>query len=319
MENCIERKYKDEVQNNNLPYFHSIIIKAFVNGDSWVRVSTNSAETHIVAEVLTPNVKVKKNGGHGTIIADNIIEVWGESGQFGFMVTDNNGNNIPNTYVQIKVTNKYNLSSFIGAPVNMKFIENMTALNYIRIRTDTSIDIDSCYIKNLTNLQYILFDDQKCSKKINLSDFEDMNLVQISINSSNQGENYIEGDFSSLSEATNLAYLSLSSRNQRFTGDISVFKNNTMRYFAFDGNAHLTGNIQNLPILENNSTVSLGRSTGISGSLESYVERMRTIGNTIGSNIALYEIRGTNVTFNGSIITGDGKKLSWDANTITFA
>ena len=174
-------------------------------------------------------------------------------------------------------------------------------------------------------------------KEINLDDLKYVSLLHFETIGSNADEIKINGNISNFEKSTNLSFISI--RSTATVGDVSSFRNMTeiktlqlsscskitgdlstvsnlrkLELFKVNG-SQVSGNIHSLGVCTRLSELNL-HGCNISGSVEDFVSAQRANGRTSG-NIYFGWTLGTNVTFNGAVVSGAvNKRIIWTPTSI---
>lgn len=124
----------------------------------------------------------------------------------------------------------------------------------------------------------------------------------------------MSGDVSVIKTTPLLKKVNLS--NTLVGGNIDELSELTNIHTLIFGGGSVTGNIKNLPkFVASGGTMGFGDHATISGSIEEFVAKQRTV-NVEGS--MMFNKWSGNITFNGEIVSNGIGALSWTSSTITY-
>lgn len=302
--NCLVTKLKGTISNDNLPILNTAFIDYFGK-----TVSANTTLVFIIESGEEP-VKIKFNrtfhmGNPSGPTVSGWITLAANTKQSYSVTTDEIGVESISKIIEIK--NIYKLKRL--ACETTPFFFNLDAshgLNSV-IDYDNNLEVFGGRFEltqlpqNMVDIPYILLNTTNRSNPFNIDNLGDCKVIyNYIINSTGE-----TGNQSTLLTEFTALNSKLEASNLRFKNDIV-----------------------NLPI---NTKVMLANNSDLTGSIESYVTRVRGLGRTSGS-MALQSARfGNTVTFNGTSIvtqfanntlpyntTYDCAYLTWTASTIEF-
>lgn len=189
--------------------------------------------------------------------------------------------------LKVSGTGAYFTDSSGAANYGNTFVDDGTWTYLYISNVDCNIEVYDKY-----NIHAIKFDGSSRSIVTFSFVLEDLkyveNLVDISINANYSG--FVNGDISSLSALVNLTRIELT------------------------WNPAITGELSNIGALTGLTYVHFG-GTSVRGSIESFVQALRSNGKTSGS---MTFSESNFITFNGVAAAKAGKTLSWNSTTITY-
>ena len=120
-----------------------------------------------------------------------------------------------------------------------------------------------------------------------------------------------------------ITYLQMSPSTKMYDSyvdDIANIVSPRLRQLAISKNMGITGNFADIAVATMLTQITIG-DTGITGTVEEYVERRRAAGDTVSSSpITIPWIGTTGITIGGNSIPAvSGTTLSWTADTITIS
>lgn len=129
----------------------------------------------------------------------------------------------------------------------------------------------------------------------------------------------IEDDVENLNKDIVALFITQAPNIKMSLDSISKFKNLT--YLTLKSPSQLVGDISRLGSLINLTNLNIDENTGISGTLESFVQAQRQYGRkTNSTGILCGYLAGTQITFNNEqLVTLYDKKLVWTETTITLS
>lgn len=154
-----------------------------------------------------------------------------------------------------------------------------------------------------------------------ISQIEKMTGLEVFyINTNNRGYSSPAFSLSDIGWGSFTSLIRLADLYGNITGDISSLSAlpATMTQISLNNNSEITGNINSLGKFTNLTILGLN-GTGITGTVESFVQAMRANGKTTNSEGINIGNTLSNATFNGATIpSGTAKTLTWTASTITI-